>query len=474
MSSRPTTSSQSTPANGTTADNIQPERDVHVVDLASSSDEDGDGAEWHLGNDRGRRQASPGPNMIVTRSAQRRILQNDDGNQNTAAPVRRRQNLADRSTPPSSGQQVRVNWHRVFRDDRDDYRLIAIKATDHPQGTQDFGLVSFGMLRKLPFEHKSVRRQTEKACLAGILSNWHDGTTLRVFAEYARWWLTFFIGHLNHWDPTKGQTILSANPNKFPPGREHPRDISARINGCILTPPSSDTKIKAEEHAKRKHVCFPCNRCPPPRAGREKKSGQNMKVEDLMQVSIGMVISAGCGFVTEEDWQAYWGARLHVSHRCHNKTCINPWHLILETASHNELRNTCVRNRVCTCPQDNRCLLEKVVPSYQESSMRMLFHILDHNPTLRPDDKGAISGKAQTIVWRGDPELARIVIQQHPKCQQQQPNDGSRSCKALGGRVATTRHSCHPITSLTSEVSIRSHPFRPAQHPLFPSTSSRA
>ena len=55
--------------------------------------------------------------------------------------------------------------------------------------------------------------------------------------------------------------------------------------------------------------------------------------------------------------------RLHASHLCHNKKCINPSHINLESSSINQLRQNCIRTNACHghCTRDGRrqpdCLL---------------------------------------------------------------------------------------------------------------------
>ena len=51
-----------------------------------------------------------------------------------------------------------------------------------------------------------------------------------------------------------------------------------------------------------------------------------------------------------------FGETLEVSHLCHNKLCVNPDHLILETPNNNMLRIHCRRAGVCTMAHVLPCI----------------------------------------------------------------------------------------------------------------------
>ena len=53
------------------------------------------------------------------------------------------------------------------------------------------------------------------------------------------------------------------------------------------------------------------------------------------------------------------GLELDVSHRCHNKVCINPLHLVLETHSANVSRGYCVTAGVCVGGHCPACLFPR-------------------------------------------------------------------------------------------------------------------
>ena len=44
------------------------------------------------------------------------------------------------------------------------------------------------------------------------------------------------------------------------------------------------------------------------------------------------------------------------SHLCHNKKCVNPIHLIMESPANNDLRKCCNREQTCICNQTVRCI----------------------------------------------------------------------------------------------------------------------
>jgi hypothetical protein len=59
--------------------------------------------------------------------------------------------------------------------------------------------------------------------------------------------------------------------------------------------------------------------------------------------------------------------RLHCSHRCHNAFCINPAHLIFETAANNASRERCRNGSVQSCShrKTDPCIFQrqgKVLP----------------------------------------------------------------------------------------------------------------
>ena len=51
--------------------------------------------------------------------------------------------------------------------------------------------------------------------------------------------------------------------------------------------------------------------------------------------------------------------KLHVSHLCHKKLCINTDHLVLETQSENASRNRCAWLKHCTNSHSPRCIFGK-------------------------------------------------------------------------------------------------------------------
>ena len=53
------------------------------------------------------------------------------------------------------------------------------------------------------------------------------------------------------------------------------------------------------------------------------------------------------------------GQPLDVSHRCHNKLCINSAHLVLEARDINNDRNHCMHLNRCTGNHDPHCLLPR-------------------------------------------------------------------------------------------------------------------
>ena len=51
------------------------------------------------------------------------------------------------------------------------------------------------------------------------------------------------------------------------------------------------------------------------------------------------------------------GDLMDISHRCHEKLCINPDHLVLEPHSQNMLRDACFRRGSCTMEHSPPCIL---------------------------------------------------------------------------------------------------------------------
>ena len=51
------------------------------------------------------------------------------------------------------------------------------------------------------------------------------------------------------------------------------------------------------------------------------------------------------------------GELMEVSHRCHQKSCINSDHLVLENRLSNMSRETCRPERVCTLRHEPPCIL---------------------------------------------------------------------------------------------------------------------
>ncbi|KAK7538293.1 uncharacterized protein J3D65DRAFT_666999 [Phyllosticta citribraziliensis] len=92
----------------------------------------------------------------------------------------------DDTDMPAPIAQVSLKWDNIFREDLDNEKMDALGACDHPKGRRNFGIPSAGMLRPVPFEHRVAGRQTDKACLAGILTDWHDGNMIRSCATYTR------------------------------------------------------------------------------------------------------------------------------------------------------------------------------------------------------------------------------------------------------------------------------------------------
>ncbi|KAK8161950.1 hypothetical protein IWX90DRAFT_416947 [Phyllosticta citrichinensis] len=240
--------------------------------------------------------------------------------------------LPQPNTTPPGDQQVLIDWNMVFVDDEDSIYKNAVSAVGDPRGSQHFSLESKAMLNNVPSKHRAKGRYSERACLVGIIADWDNGEMIRSCQAAAKMWLSKFVGHLHHWDPVNGGTILDRTRQHH---RYFERWSSLHDDSCR-------------------------------RDGRPEYQAPPIR---LRQIHIDLVIAIGCGLITRTDWASYWLSRLNVSHKCHNVKCITPAHIVLESPAQNSARKSCVAAKIFMCRDPTPpFLIDKVHETYSDSA----------------------------------------------------------------------------------------------------------